>query len=95
MNPNEHVQQLEARIIKLEELMNKRNSNQIQLPLDEMSKAVLNQSAGILQKNGTGTFGTQVVNVSGGGGGTVTVPAQPSGTLAVISGGVIYQLLLK
>jgi len=88
---NENVNQLMERIAKLEERLDKRDHNQIQFPLDDISRTVLNTGAGI-PTQGTGTFGTQSVAVVAG---HVTVPNQPSGTIKVLVNGTIIELLKK
>ena len=91
MNESESLKQ---RIEMLEREMDYRRFQQIRYPLDETSKQIITE-AGTLNPHGLGTATTQVVNVSGGGGGTVTVPAQPSGTIKVFVNGVEYELLYK
>lgn len=74
---NEYTEQLEKRIIDLEQRLNKRDANQVQLPLDPISISVL----GILAK-GEVVIPSQTVSVVGGAGGSVTIPSQ---TVKVIS----------
>lgn len=83
---NEEILQ---RLEKLEQWVESKKQNQLTYPLDEISKNL------VLNQIGTGSFGTQTVSVTGGGGGTVSVPAQPSGTLKVIVNGTVRELLVK
>ncbi len=80
-----------TRIEKLEQALLRRNQNQIQTPIDEMSKVNLANEVGV-PSIGSGTFGTQTVSVVGG---AVVVPAQPSGTVKVKVKGVTVELLKK
>jgi len=91
---SDEIKQINTRIEQLEKLVFGRKLNQIQFPLDEMSKTVIAQNASTTIA-GAGSFGTQTVSVVGGGGGTVTVPAQPSGTVKVNINGIIVELLKK
>ena len=90
---SDYEKQLEERIKKLEEAVLRRQNNQIQLPLDEMSKSVLSTSVGLVS-SGSGSFGTQNIVVSSTPQ-TITVPAQPSGTIKVIVNGIAVELLKK
>ena len=93
MENNDFIKRLIDRIEKLEQEVSRRSQNQIQIPLDEMSKNVLGQNMVILS-TGTGTFGTQSITVSSTPQ-TFTVPAQPSGTVKVLINGVVVELLKK
>lgn len=74
---NEYTEQLEKRIADLEIRLNKRDSNQVQLPLDPISQSVLSALA-----KGKVIIPLQTVSVTGGAGGSVTIPSQ---TVKVIS----------
>lgn len=67
-----------------------KNQQQITFPLDPISTQILQKDLPVVQ--GSGTFGTQIVNVVSG---QVTVPAQPSGTVRVKINGIIVELLKK
>lgn len=77
------------RIEKLEKMIQDlSSSNTIPLSFDQALKG-----RGFLVSIGnTGTAPTQVINTSGA---TATVPAQPSGTIAIMVKGTTYNLLYK
>lgn len=90
----ELIKQLVQRIEVLEADSKKRQQNQIQLPLDELSLSVLSQTGAIPSKTGTGSAATTNISLTGNVQ-IITVPAQPSGTIKINIRGAIYEFLLK
>lgn len=82
--------ELETRLMAIEQYVESRNQQQIAYPLDDVSKGILPISA---QKTGTSTAATQNINLTGNVQ-TITVPAQPTGTVTVkFDDGTSYNLL--
>lgn len=93
----DYIKELEKRVDKLEEYVKKHTANQITYPLDEVSKSVLVQSkiaTTTLTSSGSGSAGTQDISLTGLPQ-TITVPAQPSGTVKVVIDGTVVDLLKK
>lgn len=90
----EQLNRLENRIKELENILNNKRIQQISFPLDDTSKIIIQDRLNTVSTNGTGSATTQNINLTGNAQ-TITVPAQPTGTLKLVVNGTTYEILYK
>jgi len=90
----EQLNRLENRIKELENILNNKKIQQISFPLDDTSKIIIQDRLNTVSTNGTGSATTQNINLTGNAQ-TITVPAQPTGTLKLVVNGTTYEILYK
>lgn len=90
----EQLNRLENRIKELENILNNKKIQQISFPLDDTSKIIIQDRLNTVSTNGTGSATTQDINLTGNAQ-TITVPAQPTGTLKLVVNGTTYEILYK
>lgn len=90
----EQINNLQNRIKELENILNNKKIQQISFPLDDISKIIIQDKLSTVSTNGTGSATTQNINLTGNAQ-TITVPAQPTGTLKLVVNGTTYELLYK
>lgn len=88
------VQQILSRLEELENWKKQKELQQVSYPLDPVSKIVITDSLNPIVSTGTGSATTQSINLTGNAQ-TITVPAQPTGTVKVVINSVTYELLYK
>lgn len=90
----EQINNLQNRIKELENILNNKKIQQISFPLDDISKIIIQDKLNTVSTNGTGSATTQNINLTGNAQ-TITVPAQPTGTLKLVVNGITYEILYK
>lgn len=90
----EQLNRLENRIKELENILNNKKIQQISFPLDDTSKIIIQDRLNTVSTNGTGSATTQDISLTGNAQ-TITVPAQPTGTLKLVVNGTTYEILYK
>lgn len=84
----DRLKKLEEQVATLVQWMDARKVQQLSYPVDDASKSALGVPVG----RGTGNGDTtQVVSIPAGGG-SATVPANPSGTVLLQIEGVVYEI---
>lgn len=94
MNTEERLKTIESAISELLEWKRAREQQQISYPLDEASKNAVFDLIKILSPYDFGTASTQNISITSTPT-SITVPAQPTGTIKVTIDGTVYELLYK